>query len=54
MQDEVLPNIELQKIHLTKTSQRIDNIQADVEKIANNLPDMIQEIVDYFFESRIS
>ena len=54
MEDQVLHQLEKQRIVVNEASDKVDFVQSKVVTIEKHLPIMIQEILEYYFDKKVS
>ena len=54
LEDQVLHQLEKQRIVVNEASDKVDFVQQKVVTIEKHLPIMIQEILEYYFDKKVS
>ena len=52
--EKVLPQIEKQRLVVNENSDKVDYLQSKLLTIERHLPVMIQEILEFYFEKKVS
>jgi len=53
LEDQVLQQVEKQRLVVNETSDKVDFLQSKLLTIERHLPVMIQEILEYYFEKKV-
>ena len=54
MEDTVLTQLEKQRLVVNETSDKVDYLQSKMLTIEKNLPVMIQEILEFYFDKKVN
>ena len=54
VEDRVLLQMEKERVIVNETADKVDTVQQKVATIERHLPVMIQEILEFYFEKRVS